>query len=106
MHLAGAAFAFAYCKMQWRLTTWWPGLKKWRRGLNQPRLRVYHGEEEQPAPVPASPAPLVKQEDEELLEAKMDAVLEKISRVGKENLTESEKDVLLRASEIYRRRRR
>jgi len=106
VHLAGALFGFLYCKMQWRLTTWWPKLKTWRKRMSQPRLRVYHGEEEQPAAVPASPAPLVKQEEEDQLEAKVDAVLEKLSRVGKENLTESEKEVLLRASEVFRRRRR
>jgi hypothetical protein len=35
----------------------------------------------------------------------MDAILEKISRVGKENLTEGERELLLRASEAIRRRR-
>ena len=51
--------------------------------------------------MPAAPP---AQEDEQL-EAKMDAILEKISRVGKENLTESEHAVLQRASEVFRRRR-
>jgi hypothetical protein len=35
----------------------------------------------------------------------MDAILEKIFRFGKENLTENERQLLIRASEIYRRRR-
>ena len=42
----------------------------------------------------------------ESLSAKMDAILEKISRVGKENLTNSEIELLIRASEAIRRRRR
>jgi hypothetical protein len=39
------------------------------------------------------------------LEAKLDAVLEKIKTSGKESLTESERQLLMRASEIYRKRR-
>src|SRR5262249_39731621 len=107
VHLAGALFGFVYYKMQWRLTTWWPQLKTWRKRIFQPRLRVYRGEEEQEhATVPASPSAMAGQEDEEMLEAKVDAVLEKLSKVGRENLTESEKEVLLRASEVFKRRRR
>jgi hypothetical protein len=35
----------------------------------------------------------------------VDAVLEKISRVGKENLTDHEREVLRKASEVFRKRR-
>jgi hypothetical protein len=42
---------------------------------------------------------------DEHLEAKLDAVLEKVSRDGQDSLTESERKVLLRASEIYKRKR-
>jgi hypothetical protein len=65
-------------------------------------VRVYREEEPRaPVAVPAAPRRL----DDEQLEARMDAILEKISRVGKENLTDTERQVLLRASEVYRRRR-
>jgi membrane associated rhomboid family serine protease len=101
-HLGGALFAGVYYRLHWRLTDWWPQLRQWRRQLFRPRLRVYREEVARtPVGVPAAPP---AQEDEQL-EAKMDAVLEKISRVGKENLTESERAVLLRASEVFRRRR-
>jgi hypothetical protein len=53
------------------------------------------------APSPRVEAPA----EDEQLEAKMDAILEKISRAGKESLTESERQVLLRASEVFKRRR-
>ncbi len=106
VHLAGALFGFLYCRGQWRLSQFWPKWQNWSKCRSQPRLRVYRGEEEQPAPVPASPAQLSRQEDEEQLEAKVDAVLEKLTRLGKDNLTESDKELLLRASEIFRRRRR
>jgi len=106
VHLAGAAFGFAYYKLHWRLLNWLPQLRAWRQRLARPRLRVYRGEEEQAlveAPLKVSAAaPL----EDEQLEAKMDAILEKISQTGKESLTESERELLLRASEVFKRRRR
>ena len=42
---------------------------------------------------------------DEQLEAKLDHVLEKVSRYGRESLTPEEREILLRASEIYKRRR-
>lgn len=98
--LSAALFAFLYYKGQWRVSSWWPDLSSWKRRMRQPRLRVYR-EEEPPTPVSVA-AP--SHEDEQL-EAKMDAILEKISRTGKESLTESERQVLLRASEVFKRRR-
>jgi membrane associated rhomboid family serine protease len=99
--LSAATFALLYYRRQWRVSTLWPDLQGWKRKLRRPRLRVYR-EEEAPTPVhvPAGHAP-----DEEQLEAKVDAILEKISRTGKESLTENERQVLLRASEAARRRR-
>ncbi len=110
VHLAGAAFGYCYYQFQWHVTGWWPNFKtRWRR-MTRPKLRVYEEPREErlpapvSAPVPAAPASQSALDDEQL-EAKMDAILEKISRVGKENITESEREVLLRASERIRRRR-
>ncbi|HEY7153644.1 MAG TPA: rhomboid family intramembrane serine protease [Gemmataceae bacterium] len=101
-HLGGAFFGGLYYRLHWRLIDWLPRFRLWRRQLFRPRLRVYREEEPRtPVRVPSAPAVV----DDEYLEAKMDAILEKISRVGKENLTESERQVLLRASEVFRRRR-
>jgi membrane associated rhomboid family serine protease len=101
-HLGGAFFGGLYYRMHWRLIDWVPRFHQWRRQLTRPRLRVYREEPVRtPVSVPAAPAVV----DEEQLEAKLDAILEKISRVGKENLTESERQVLIRASEVIRRRR-
>ncbi len=101
-HLGGALFAGLYYRQHWRMTDWLPQLQLWRRRLFRPRLRVYR-EEESRAPVSVIHPP--RRVDDEHLVAKMDAILEKISRVGKENLTENEREVLLRASEVFRRRR-
>jgi membrane associated rhomboid family serine protease len=108
VHVGGAAFAFAYYKLHWRLTTLLPGLQARLKRRSQPRLRVYREmEEDRPAPVSvtAAPPPPQGHPDDEQLEAKMDAVLEKISRFGKENLTDGDREVLRRAAEAIKRRR-
>jgi membrane associated rhomboid family serine protease len=110
-HLGGALFAFTYHKLGVRLTNLLPNWRSWTQRRSSPRLRVYHEDDNdkpsqkpQPVSVAASGSPASLLDDEQL-EAKMDAVLEKISRVGKENLTDSEKEVLLRASERLKKRR-
>ncbi len=104
VHLGGAAFAFVYYRFNWRISPvlqrLWPNVQYWRKRAARPRLRVYH--EEPPEPVRAAVAPGV---EEDRIKAEMDAVLEKISRVGRDNLTADDLDVLQRASEILRRRR-
>jgi membrane associated rhomboid family serine protease len=101
VHLGGAAFGFAYYQMNWRIMGLWNDLRGWQRQRSQPRLRVYR--EESPRPL-ASHAPSAPDLDEGL-EAKLDAVLEKVARSGQASLTESEKQLLLRASEVFKRRR-
>ena len=104
-HLGGAAFGFFYYKLHWRISTLlqgvWPNVNSWRRRAARPHLRVYR--EERPEPVRAAVARPSMEEDR--IKAEMDAVLDKITRVGRDNLTEDELEVLQRASEILRRRR-
>jgi membrane associated rhomboid family serine protease len=125
-HLGGALFAGVYYRSHVRLLDWLPPIwdrgywQNWRRRLFGPRLRLYvdeSGKGKWKAPKRPPSAGSIYQSEEstqpsvsapvadEHLEAKMDAILEKISRVGKENLSESEREFLLRASEIFRRRR-
>jgi membrane associated rhomboid family serine protease len=101
VHLAGALFAFAYYKRQWRILSWWAQLRSLFQQRTRPRLRIYREEPRRPAPVTSPPSP----EPEDQLEAKLDAVLEKVARYGQSSLTESERQILLRASEVYKRRR-
>jgi len=102
-HLGGAAFGFAYYKLNWRISPTidrlWPNIDLWRRRAVRPRLRVYR---EEPEPVRAA---VSADPEEDRIKAEMDAVLEKISRVGRENLSADDLEVLQRASEILRRRR-
>lgn len=133
-HLGGALYAGAYYRLHFRLLDWLPPVwerqfwQSWRRRLLGPRLRLFvdkhptsrkprRNERRSSTTADHSPAEAASEELEgehqtvaappadEHMEAKMDAILEKISRVGKENLTESEREFLLRASEILRRRR-
>ena len=105
VHLGGAGFGFLYYRMHWRLSPYlhglWPNVAAWRRRIERPNLRVYREEEREPVRAAVAPDGM----EEARIKAEMDAVLEKISRVGRENLTESDLRVLQRASEILRRRR-
>jgi membrane associated rhomboid family serine protease len=103
-HLGGALFGFLYYKLQWRVLYLWPDFKSWRKGRVRPKLRLYR-EDEPAAPAPVAVTAPASTDLDEHLEAKLDAVLEKMSQVGKENLTDSERQILLRASEIYRKKR-
>lgn len=107
VHLTGAAFGFLYYKFQWRMMGIWEDIRSWfgaaRRFRPRPRLRVYREEE------PATPVALASggpaREVDEHLEAQVDAVLEKVSRHGQASLTDHEREILFRASEVYKKKR-
>jgi membrane associated rhomboid family serine protease len=102
VHLAGAAFAYVYYKRRWRLLDLWTDFRSWQRHMSRPRLRVYR-EEKAPSRVPFDSSASTAERDD--MDARLDAVLEKVARTGRDSLTDEELQVLLRASEIYRRRR-
>src|SRR5262249_44252500 len=104
VHLAGAAFAFAYYKRQWRILNLTSRRTAWLRQRSRPKLRVYRERPQQPVAV-AAPPPAPPADVDEHLEAQLDAVLEKVARYGQSSLTDSERQVLLRASEVYKKRR-
>jgi membrane associated rhomboid family serine protease len=104
VHLGGAAFAFVYWKLHWRLLSILPSPGAWRRRRARARLRIYHEEEEPPTPLRVV-APPARDVDEQL-EARMDAVLQKVQDYGLESLTENERGILLKASEAIKRKRR
>jgi membrane associated rhomboid family serine protease len=105
-HLGGAAFGFAYYKLHWRVMNLWPSGWHFRPGRPRPKLRVYRGESESGTEaVPVTPAPQRPLPDSQL-EAELDDVLAKVARLGKSSLTEREQQILLRASEVYRNRRK
>jgi membrane associated rhomboid family serine protease len=103
VHLGGAVFGFAYYRLHWRLSSFFSGWASGvRRSRPRARLRVYREEEAaRPVVLTAPPAADV----DEQLEAKLDAILEKVARSGQGSLTENERQLLLRASEVYKRRK-
>jgi membrane associated rhomboid family serine protease len=77
----------------------------------RPKLRVHTPpveEEEAREPVTASveAPPRSGAAADEQLEAKLDAVLEKVSKYGQESLTPEEREILFKASELYKKRRK
>jgi membrane associated rhomboid family serine protease len=101
VHLAGAAFGFLYYKTNIRLLNYLPSFGSLRKIRARPKLRVYREQPPRPVAVERSPSA----EHSEHFEAKLDAVLEKVARYGQSSLTESEREILMHASEVYKRRR-
>jgi membrane associated rhomboid family serine protease len=93
-HLGGAAFALAYRKLGWHLSGTVRALLAWSSRRKIPAR--------QQAVLPAGGADAAIDEH---LEAKADAILEKIHRLGSHSLTDEEREILRRASEQYRKRR-
>jgi membrane associated rhomboid family serine protease len=102
VHLAGAAFALLYYKSHVRLLNLWPGLPDVRRRpRNRARLRIYRED----SALPEAASTSTGENLDEQLEAKLDAVLEKVARFGQGSLSDSERQILLRASDVYKKRR-
>jgi membrane associated rhomboid family serine protease len=108
-HLGGAAFGFLYYQSGIQFTKL---ITRRERARVRPKLRVVappaEDEEDTREPVGASveaPARAASATDEQL-EAKLDAVLEKVSKHGKDSLTPEEREILARASELYKKRRK
>lgn len=122
-HLAGACWALAYFKLNTpishvlrldRLFGVTAGrrkssLKLFRSPAESPQdrdaatdrvAREILATDTRPAPAVSAPASV-----DEQLEAKLDQVLEKVTRSGRDSLTGEEQNILRRASEIYKQRR-
>ncbi len=114
-HVATGCFAFVYHRFSLRVLNWLPtpGRGSRRPIRSKSKLRLFQEQPEpQPEPAAASVGGGVSGPSgsdggglDEHLEAKLDEVLEKVNKLGKASLTESEQQVLMRASEIYKKRR-
>jgi hypothetical protein len=105
VHLAGAAFAVAYYQWQRSITDLFSGFTWWKHARSRPRLKLFDPDldGEEPVAVSANSVPAAAMDEH--LEAKLDAVLEKIAKTGKESLTPKEQEILQQAAEMYKRRR-
>ena len=110
-YASGVIFGFLYYHSGIRFShpfirsTARPVAKKVRPTL---RLLPEEPEEDSAEPVGAivENQPRVKEVADEHLEAKLDRVLEKLSQQGQQSLTVEEREVLVKASEVYKRRRK
>jgi membrane associated rhomboid family serine protease len=107
-HVLGAAIGLLYQVTGVRLTGWLPRSFRLPVRRGQPRLRVIRPEPEEGEPVGAAveSQPRPKEAVDEHLEAKLDRILEKVSRHGQDSLTAEEHEILVRASELYKKRRK
>lgn len=102
-HLGGAAWGGLYYYFQLRLLGWWKGWRLPRPGRAKTKLKVFRPESADDEPF--APHVRASSREQEQLEAKMDAVLAKMAREGKEKLTPEELEILQRASEVFRKRK-
>lgn len=105
-HLGGALFGFLYFQTGVRFSKLFD---RSARPRARPQLRVISAPpEERAEPVAAAveAAPRPGKPADEQLEAKLDAILDKVSKHGREALTPEEREILLRASELYKNRRK
>lgn len=111
-YLAGALFGFVYYRTGVRLTALLPSLPNRSRERAAPKLRVVRpdsdeaGEGSEPVAAGVETAPRSGAAADEPFEARVDRILEKVSRHGQESLTAEERELLFRASELYKKRRK
>jgi membrane associated rhomboid family serine protease len=108
VHLGGAAFGALYYLMGVRFTALFARRHRTAGRRVRSQLRVIPADpDDTPEPVGAAveSQPRPKATDE-TLEAKVDQVLEKVSKYGQESLTPEERDILFKASELYKKRRK
>ena len=77
----------------------------WKNTRSRVRLKLFDPEVDEHEPVAVSATSTPAASMDEHLEAKLDAILEKIAKTGKESLTEKEQEILQQAAEMYKRRR-
>jgi membrane associated rhomboid family serine protease len=105
VHLAGAAFAVGYFKWQGSIVEVLSGFRWWKNTPPRVRLKVFNPDLDKEEPVAVSAVSTSSASVDEHLEAKLDAILEKIAKSGKDSLTQKEQEVLQQAAQMYKRRR-
>jgi membrane associated rhomboid family serine protease len=107
VHLGGALFGLLYFESGWQFSKAFVPAAKARA---RPKLRLAPppADEREPEPVaaPVPAAPRAAEAADEQLEAKLDFVLEKVSKHGQGSLTAEEREILFRASELFKKRRK
>jgi membrane associated rhomboid family serine protease len=105
VHLAGAGFALGYYKWQGGIVETLRGILWWKPGRARTRLKLFDPDEDREEPVAVAAGASLNLNVDEHLEAKCDAILEKMQKLGKASLTPKEEEILKQAAEMYKRRR-
>lgn len=101
-HLGGLAFGFVYWNQRLRLAPLVDSIQKfdWRKKLrSKPHLKLHSPAGDSNTTKAAAPSPVSSEQD------RVDELLVKISREGRENLSAEELEVLNQASERLRRKK-
>jgi membrane associated rhomboid family serine protease len=111
-HLGGALFGFLYYKSHLRFTGFFTRSERATASVRvRPQLRMLPTEPEEdedaePVAAAVENLPRPKEASDEHFEAKVDRVLEKVSQHGQDSLTPEEREILVKASEMYKKRRK
>ena len=95
-HVGGLLFGYLYHINRWHVTDWFaavPSISFKNLFKRRPKLRVHHPEPDEP----------VKRPIPEDVEARMDALLDKMTREGADSLTDEERAFMSESSRLYRR---
>jgi membrane associated rhomboid family serine protease len=110
-HLGGALFGLLYYQLGMHLSSVAPSWPN-RSEKRTPSLRIVRpdpedsDEDRDVVPAGVETPPRAAEASDEPLETRVDRVLEKVSKHGQESLTEDERELLFRASELYKKRRK
>ena len=109
VHLGGALFGALYFQTGFRFGDLVRRSPRAVARRVRPKLHVVGPPDSDDTPEPVGAAvesqPRPREKGEEI-EAKVDAVLAKVSKFGQESLTPEEREILFKASEIYKQRRK
>jgi membrane associated rhomboid family serine protease len=109
VHLGGALFGALYFQTGFRFSDLVRRSPRPAARRVRPKLRIVGPPDSDDTPEPVGAAvesqPRSRENGEEL-EAKVDAVLAKVSKLGQDSLTPEERELLFKASEIYKQRRK
>jgi len=109
VHLGGVVFGAVYYLAGIRLSDVFRRSPRAAGKRMIPRLRVVPADAVEDTPPPSratSTGPSGGEQVEDHLEKRLDLVLAKVSKHGQESLTTEEREILFKASELYKKRRK
>ena len=110
-YLGGALFGYVYYRTGFRFHALIPSLPSRSKHRARPTLRIVRPDPDDlddgdRVPAAMESVPRSADNSDETFESKVDRVLDKVSKHGQESLTPEEREILFRASEVYKKRRR